>query len=60
MDTPVQADSIQFEAQLPEGKECSFETGDHTLSACGGQGAKAAVALHFMVMITRVLAVILV
>jgi len=46
VDTPAQAYSIQAEAQFSEGRGGSFDTGVHTLSACGGQGEKVAAARH--------------
>jgi hypothetical protein len=48
VDTPVQAHSIQAASLFSEGKGCSFDTGVHTLSACGGQGEMAAAAHHFI------------
>jgi hypothetical protein len=59
VDTPVHAHSIQAAYQLSEGTGCSFDTGVHTLSACGEQGEKAAVAHDFMVIITLVPAPVL-
>ncbi len=46
MDSLVQAYSIQAASQIAEGKECSSDTGVHTLSACGGQGEMTTVARH--------------
>src|SRR5918993_199251 len=46
MDTPVHAHVIQAKAQFAEGRGCSSGIGVHTLSACGGQGEKAAAAHH--------------
>ena len=59
VDTPVQAHSIQAASQFSEGRGYSFDTGVHTLSTCGGQGEKTAVAHLSLVTITRVWASVL-
>jgi hypothetical protein len=48
VDTPVHAHSPQAVSQFSERRGCSSDTGVHTLSACGGQGEKAAVVHHFI------------
>ncbi len=42
VDTPVHAHSIQAKSLFSERRGCSSDTGVRTLSACGGQGEKAA------------------
>jgi len=48
VDTPVQAHSRHAASQFAEDRGCSSDKGVHTLSACGGQGEKAAAGHHFI------------